>query len=324
MDSRPYQSFPGNGAYRPSKQEHSASDSLPTLPSNYNAASDQYYAPAQTDNNGSNTTYSVAENQKPSSLPPIPINYNAGADQYNNASTDGTGQGTYNNNPNITSQPTVLPQEHTNAPDEGRISHGKPPSDPDQDRNDSESEKKKRIGGFSPRALIIIVVVIAAIIAISVGVGVGKSSSSSSSTGGGGSGTKTTTKYTPTIATRTTTTSTARTPTPTPVFLNNQTSPSSTIAFQAFSEAEYLGKATGVMQKTGFYDLGLDCKSFVWLPKGTACCVTLCANRTTAVGAVCDERFEKRVTVTGAAARSFPRVHLWCGDGDPRANVTCS
>ncbi|KAK3332991.1 hypothetical protein B0T19DRAFT_473749 [Cercophora scortea] len=323
MSSEPYQSFSGSGAYRPPNQESYASDSLPPLPSNYNAASDQYYTPSQTDNNGSNATSRLTEDQQPSYLPPVPTNYNAAADQYNNTSTHNPGPRTSQENPNMSS---TAARANANTPDNTHASHEKPTGEPDQDRDnsDSESEKKKRIGGLSPRAIFIILIVLAATIAISVGVGVGvsqskkkssKKSSSSSSGGGsggsGGGGTKTTTKYTPTIIATRTTTSSTRTPTPTAIFLNNQTFPAGKMAFQAFSEGEYLGKATGVMQKTGFYDLGLDCKSFVWL-ESTACCVTLCANRTTAVGVVCDERFERRLTVTAAGVKSFPRVHLWC------------
>ncbi|KAK0710307.1 hypothetical protein B0T26DRAFT_654182, partial [Lasiosphaeria miniovina] len=103
---------------------------------------------------------------------------------------------------------------------------------------------------------------------------------------------------------------------PTATFLNNQTI-SAGLAFQGFSETDYEGKFTPIIRDEGFHDLGMNCTSYVWLPDSTTCCVTFCANKTTAVGWWCKPRYRSH------ASGAFPRIYIWCGNGDPEANQTC-
>lgn len=90
-------------------------------------------------------------------------------------------------------------------------------------------------------------------------------------------------------------------------FLNNQTVPSRGIAFQAFSGFNYTGEATEIYTGEGFADLGLDAKSYVWIPNTTKCCVSFCQNTTKTTQFWCDERYRPEVSKT------FPRVGLLCG-----------
>ncbi|KAM7186140.1 hypothetical protein V8F33_011979 [Rhypophila sp. PSN 637] len=108
-----------------------------------------------------------------------------------------------------------------------------------------------------------------------------------------------------------TSTITSSLPTQTVEFLNNQTGVSG-LAFQGFEEQHYLGESTNIIRQEGYHDLPFNCLSYVWLPNGTDCCVTFCANKTTAVGWRCDPRYrEKTESGTG-----FPRIHVWCGRAD--------
>ncbi|KAK0624222.1 hypothetical protein B0T14DRAFT_517689 [Immersiella caudata] len=111
--------------------------------------------------------------------------------------------------------------------------------------------------------------------------------------------------------------SSSSTPTPTVLTLNNSTAPRG-LAFQAFQSPEYLGAATPIIQAEGFHDLNITANSYVWLPDGTECCLTFCANRTTATGWWCNRRFQTE------SSGPFGRVYVWCGGNDGVKNVTCS
>ena len=100
--------------------------------------------------------------------------------------------------------------------------------------------------------------------------------------------------------------------------LNNGTAPNKGLAFQGFSSPSYLGSATPIIQEEGFHDLNISARSYVWFPDGTECCLTFCANRTTATGWWCNPRY--RPDPEG----SFARVYIWCGGNDGVKNRTCS
>ncbi|KAK0707329.1 hypothetical protein B0H67DRAFT_470030, partial [Lasiosphaeris hirsuta] len=101
-----------------------------------------------------------------------------------------------------------------------------------------------------------------------------------------------------------------------PLFLNNQSSPAG-LAFQAFSAPSYQGSYTPIIYEEGFHDFGFGAKSYVWLPNGTDCCITFCADKVTAVGWWCNPRYRTN------ASEPFPRVYVWCGRQDTAANETC-
>ncbi|KAK0740347.1 hypothetical protein B0T18DRAFT_417774 [Schizothecium vesticola] len=117
------------------------------------------------------------------------------------------------------------------------------------------------------------------------------------------------------------TSSTASTSQPKPTqlaTLNNDTAPHRGLAFQGFSLTSYLGDATPIIQEEGFYDLNITAMSYVWLPDDTNCCLTFCANKTTATGWWCNTRYRPE------ASGGIPRVYIWCGRNDGVKNVTCS
>jgi hypothetical protein len=105
-------------------------------------------------------------------------------------------------------------------------------------------------------------------------------------------------------------------PPPPPIFLNNGTALPG-LAFQAFSEPQYGGNATKVMQEEGFFDIG-ERRSYVWLPDDTRCCLTFCKDNTTSVGWWCATRYRPN------ASEAFSRVYIWCGGNDGVKNETCS
>ena len=100
--------------------------------------------------------------------------------------------------------------------------------------------------------------------------------------------------------------------------LNNGTAPHRGLAFQGFSLTSYLGDATPIIQEEGFYDLNITAMSYVWLPDDTNCCLTFCANKTTATGWWCNPRYRPE------ASGGIPRVYIWCGTNDGVKNATCS
>jgi hypothetical protein len=124
-----------------------------------------------------------------------------------------------------------------------------------------------------------------------------------------------------TTSTSASTSSTASTSQPKPTqlaTLNNETAPHPGLAFQGFSLTSYLGDATPIIQEEGFYDLNITAMSYVWLPDDTNCCLTFCANKTTATGWWCNPRYRPE------ASGGIPRVYIWCGRNDGAKNVTCS
>ncbi|KAK4460664.1 hypothetical protein QBC42DRAFT_288318 [Cladorrhinum samala] len=184
---------------------------------------------------------------------------------------------------------------------------------------EGEKRNEKRICGLKKRTFIIAVAVAAAVIlaAIIGGIvgGVVSSKKSKDSDGGassdlpaasGASKTSPSSSVPPTSAT-------ADGPAPTTteiVNLANQTVPNG-FAFQAYSEANFTGKRSPVFWLEEIYDIDFDAKSYIWLPNGhLQCCVTFCANATTATGYWCDERWRPEGSST------FRRVQLWCGRND--------
>jgi len=126
-----------------------------------------------------------------------------------------------------------------------------------------------------------------------------------------------TTTSTPTTTTPMTTSGVSSSPSPSVTFLNNQTGVLG-FAFQGFSSYNYTGSHTTIYREQGFFNLGLDCLSYVWLPNGTDCCLTFCLNTTTASGWRCQPRYQTQ------ASGPFPRIYIWCGNDNPSANETCS
>jgi len=106
-------------------------------------------------------------------------------------------------------------------------------------------------------------------------------------------------------------------PPPPPLFLNNGTAPPPGLAFQAFSEPQYNGTATAIIQEEGFFDIG-ERRSYVWLPDDTRCCLTFCKDRETSTGWWCATRYRAN------ASDVFSRVYIWCGGNDGVKNETCS
>lgn len=90
-------------------------------------------------------------------------------------------------------------------------------------------------------------------------------------------------------------------------FLNNETVPSRGIAFQAFSDLDYKGSATRIYDGEGFYDLGMNATSYVWIPNDSDCCVTFCQTKKNTTQWWCRERFQQE------AGRAFPRLGVLCG-----------
>jgi len=112
-------------------------------------------------------------------------------------------------------------------------------------------------------------------------------------------------------------TPTAAAPAPTQTFLNNQTISNHGFAFQGFSDTNYQGKATKIIQDNGFLNLPFDCSSYVWLPGDTDCCITFCNSPTEAGGWWCDQRYRAQ------ASGSFPRIWIGCGK-DAHKEHACS
>lgn len=51
----------------------------------------------------------------------------------------------------------------------------------------------------------------------------------------------------------------------------------------------------------------MDCKSYVWKPNNTGCCITFCADEKEPTGWLCDPRKRDKAEVP------FPRLYVWCG-----------
>ncbi|PMD61763.1 uncharacterized protein K444DRAFT_662754 [Hyaloscypha bicolor E] len=190
--------------------------------------------------------------------------------------------------------------------------------------------EEKKIWGLKRRMFFIILAVILVVVAIAVGGGVGgamasksKSKSKSaadsapavSTSSGALSGTQTqapaTVSPSSTAATNsgvsgsTTTTSSSPSSSTSPLtFLNNETTPSASFAFQGFAAANYLGDATSIIHSEGGTNFSFQLNSYVWLPNATSC-----------VGWWCDERYRP------SASGSFGRIFVWCGKTQDDANA---
>ncbi|KAK4223816.1 hypothetical protein QBC38DRAFT_37978 [Podospora fimiseda] len=191
---------------------------------------------------------------------------------------------------------------------------------------ETEKDQPRRVCGCTKRTFIVIVIMaILIVVAGVVGSVAGNIKSKSSSDSEDTKPTAVTTSSSLISSTTSTTTITPPLPTPTksPVTnLANQTDPGG-IAFQAYSEPNFEGNASQVYRLEDYYDLGITAKSYVWLPNGTyECCVTFCANATTATGWWCDERRRPE------ADKVFRRVQIWCGRTNPEVQkvkkVECS
>ncbi|KAK3380919.1 hypothetical protein B0H63DRAFT_560729 [Podospora didyma] len=204
------------------------------------------------------------------------------------------------------------------------------------DPND-DSPAKPKICGMRRRVFFLVLILVLAVVSAAVGGGVAGSAKARESPGAGPSSAPietissrviTITSTSPSsssprptsVSTKTLTVTSLAGPTtgPTISFLNNQTSPAG-LAFQGFEQPNYGGKSTPVIRDEGFHDLKVGCRSYVWLPDKTDCCVTFCANKTTATGYWCDARY--RTNASGV----FPRIYIWCNkDDNPGADQTCS
>lgn len=121
-------------------------------------------------------------------------------------------------------------------------------------------------------------------------------------------------------ATETATKTATEAPSATPQFLNNGTVLPETLAFQGFSDTDYLGNATEILtEERGFnFDFGI--ASYVWAPQGTGCCLTYCMNATDTgmVGWGCQARKQP------ASSDEFRRIFIWCGKEQSQENAVCS
>lgn len=204
----------------------------------------------------------------------------------------------YDTTPKFPDDHDYLPTWKTSEPELSTAStqNGHPPweslpAGDDAAADAEEPAKGRRICGVRRRTFIISLIVAILVIAAAVGGGVGATMARKAS---------------------------AAPPMP-PLFLNNATAPPPGVAFQAFSDAFYMGEATRVIQDEGFHDLNLTGSSYVWLPDTTACCLTFCTGKAKAVGYWCNPR--RRTN----ASETFDRVYIWCGGNrNNQLNTTCS
>ncbi|KAK3998254.1 hypothetical protein QBC44DRAFT_386676 [Cladorrhinum sp. PSN332] len=186
---------------------------------------------------------------------------------------------------------------------------------------DDEKNQPRYICGLKKKTFIIAVVlallvVIAAVVGGVVGAIKSKSSGSNSDNNTSKPGesqlpiTTTSSSSSSSSGSPSTTATSPATPTPTkdPLLnLANQTAPGG-IAFQAYSGLDFSGEMSPIFRIEGYYDLDFPAESYIWLPNGTSeCCVTFCANATSATGWWCDERRRPEGTDI------FRRVQIWCG-----------
>lgn len=166
--------------------------------------------------------------------------------------------------------------------------------------NSQKAVAEPRICGFRRKPFFLVLAVALIVVAAAVGGGVGGGIAAARARGE-------------------TTSDMPGSPDSSPSFLNNETGPIG-FAFQGFSGVNYTGKATKLFREEGFFDLGIDCLSYVWLPNTTDCCVTFCADQHNAAGYICQAR--KREQASGP----FPRIYIWCDQNVAvtKANNTCS
>ncbi|KAK0629384.1 hypothetical protein B0T17DRAFT_486656, partial [Bombardia bombarda] len=89
-------------------------------------------------------------------------------------------------------------------------------------------------------------------------------------------------------------------------------------SFQGFTEPSYKGNATSILDREDLYDFDINCRSYVWLPNGTGCCHTFCANQTIPMGYWCDPRYRDNTS------DGFNRIIIWCRDSKQRLNRACT
>ncbi|KAE9368823.1 hypothetical protein N431DRAFT_561161 [Stipitochalara longipes BDJ] len=237
------------------------------------------------------------------------------------------------------------PAIYDNAPKTVVLEEVSPPSAPTTTAGERAPQQtlaeNRKILGLKRRVFFILLVVVLVIIAISVGAGVGTAMSSKSK-----SNTKASTASAPGVSTASSPSSSIQAPaiasqsstvtttssistvtkssshpssTSSLTFLNNQTTPSSSFAFQGFTAASYLGNATSIIHSEGGTDFPFELNSYVWLPNTTACCLSFCVNATNAGlgGWWCDERYQP------SASAPFGRIFVWCGEPRTQANAVC-
>ncbi|KAK4119057.1 hypothetical protein N657DRAFT_684741 [Parathielavia appendiculata] len=174
----------------------------------------------------------------------------------------------------------------------------------------SEPEREKRICGCSKRLFIIIAVIVGlVIVGAAVGGGVGGSmaarqaseTASASGTGATGAAVGTTTATA-------TASSTSSAPSPTITSLLDQTDPAmfQTFMFQAWQGNNFTGQRTDILWEEGYYNLGFNATSYIWVQEVVKCCLTFCADETNDLGWYCDAR---RRNATDDPA-GFPRLAI--------------
>ncbi|PKS12466.1 hypothetical protein jhhlp_000672 [Lomentospora prolificans] len=170
----------------------------------------------------------------------------------------------------------------------------------------------KKICGVKKRTFWILILLVVVIFAAAIGGGVGgglasrNSKASASSEPADSPNEETTSSTAATEASTTTSTSASSEPSETTGFLN-ETIPSGTFAFQAWSEKHYKGNVSPIYREEGLHVLGFDANSYIWLPNTTSCCVTFCDD----FSVRCEEWY--RPETSGP----FPGIHISC-DGSRR------
>lgn len=91
-------------------------------------------------------------------------------------------------------------------------------------------------------------------------------------------------------------------------FLNNQTDPSLSLAFQGFTEPNFSGEATPIIRERDGSNLNITAVSYVWRPNDSHCCISFCQSKNDKrPDWICDERYRKK------SSASFKRIYIWCG-----------
>ncbi|PVH81883.1 hypothetical protein DL98DRAFT_530641 [Cadophora sp. DSE1049] len=184
--------------------------------------------------------------------------------------------------------------------------------------------KEGKICGLTRKVFFIVLVVLFVIIAAGVGGGVGGAAASSRSNNPAPATTSSEpSSSTPaaSITSQSSTSTSSRTASAsaTATFLNNQTAPANSLAFQGFSETDYQGNATAIIRDEGGTNFTFNIDSYVWLPNTTACCLSFCMNATKEglIGWRCDARYQKQ------SSGSFGRIFVWCGLEHTNENAKC-
>ncbi|KAL2134013.1 hypothetical protein VTI74DRAFT_1218 [Chaetomium olivicolor] len=181
----------------------------------------------------------------------------------------------------------------------------------------SEPEPEKRICGMRKKIFIIVAIILGiVVVAAAVGGGVGGSRAAKKGTDNEAQPAETapatSASLTPTTITGSLTSTTSSAPTPTITSLNSQIDPSvfQRGAFQGWSEANFTGNATKIYHDEGYFDFSFNVTSYIWLRNDTSCCVSFCANKTSAVGWWCANRRREK------SDDKFSGLRIWCGQKD--------